>query len=341
MTSTVRSIALCGAGMISHAHALAARHMGMPIVAVASRSPARSVQRAAELATRSVEYDVLPCGADIVVVATPPAQHFDHVVHSLERGAAVVVEKPLVVTLNEADRLVMIANRHANRVLYAENLAYAPAFRKWIKQITEMGKIEHLSISMEQQAPAWGDFLQPHWGGGVLFDLGVHPVALAVLTARAAGAGEVVSVTARIEGESTDDDARVAIIFESGLEARVNVSWRGPEVPDWRMQAASADGALTLTLMPDVVLERNGEQMSLNAPSTNPPMIETLGYLDQLRAFSADITSSHAPWMSAEFGRWIMEIVCACYVSARNDSESTPVPSGCDRTLTPLELWRR
>lgn len=341
MRSTVPSIALCGAGMISHAHALAARQLNMPIIAVASRSHERAARRAAEVAARSVEYTALPSGADIVIVATPPAQHFDHVVHSLERGAAVVVEKPLVATLNEADRLVMIANRHANRVLYAENLAYAPAFRKWIKQVAEMGKIGHLSITMEQQAPTWGDFLQPQWGGGVLFDLGVHPVALAVLTARAAGAGEVVSVSARLEGDTTDEFAQVTLVFESELSAKVRVSWKGSDVPDWRMQAASADGALTLSLMPDVVLERNGEQLPLIEPSTQPAMIETLGYLDQLRAFSTDISSNHVPWMSAEFGRWILEIVCACYVSARNDSESTSVPSGCDRMLTPWELWRQ
>ena len=40
-------------------------------------------------------------------------------------------------------------------------------------------------------------------------------------------------------------------------------------------------------------------------------------------------------------GRWILEIVCASYSSASRDGEWTPVPSGCDRLATPLELWRR
>lgn len=334
------TVALCGSGMISGAHAAVARHLGMRVVAVASRSEERRIRRAAELATRAVEYDALPAGADIVIVATPPALHFDHVVHALERGAAVVVEKPLVATLNEADRLVTISQRYANKVLYAENLAYSPAFRRWIPQIADLGPLQHLSARMEQGAPSWGDFLQPAWGGGVLFDLGVHPIALLVLSARASGAGEVVSVSAHLEGDSTDERAEVSLEFSSGSTARVVVSWRGPNIPLWILQAASQSAALTLELMPDVLLERNGERIALPGATAEPQMLDDLGYVDQLRAFRNDLTAAETPWMSVEFGRWILEIVCACYISARNDGSNVAVPSGCDRNLTPWQLWR-
>lgn len=340
MTAPRRSIALCGAGMISHAHAGAAHHLGLGISAVASRSSDRRVQRSRELGAQAVTYDQLPAGCDIVIVATPPAQHFDHVVQSLERGAAVVVEKPLVATLNEADRLVTIAHRHGGRVLYAENLAYAPAFRKWINEISTLGDVQHLSLRMEQGPPTWGDFLHPHWGGGVLFDLGVHPIALAVLTARAAHAGEIVAVSARMVGGTTDEYAQVTLRCAQGLAIDVTVSWRSASVPHWNLQAASPMGALTLEFMPEVTLERNGEPISVRPAATNPPMIDSFGYVDQLRAFLVDLDEHTNPWMNVEFGRWVLEIVCACYVSARHDGQEMPVPSGCDRTLTPHQLWR-
>ena len=97
---------------------------------------------------------------------------------------------------------------------------------------------------------------------------------------------------------------------------------------------------MTLELMPEIALEHNGDPVALASPTTQPPMIESLGYLDQLRAFRVDIADGVTPWMNVAFGRWILEIVCACYVSARNDGQETPVPSGCDRTLTPWQLWR-
>lgn len=341
------SIALCGAGMISHAHVAAARHLGMDIVAIASRSEKRRIQRASELATRSVAYEALPAGADIVIVATPPTAHFDHVVHSLERGAAVIVEKPMVATLHEADRLVTIAERYGNRLLYAENLAYAPSFRAWISLIADMGPadggdpLQHLSASMQQGPPTWGEFLTPEWGGGVLFDLGVHPIALMVLTARAARCGEVVAVSAHLDGDATDEIAEVALRFASGFTAHVRVNWRGPSTPHWSVQAASPSEAVTWELMPEMNLERNGDPQTLTTPATEPPMLDSLGYVDQLRAFSADLVTRSTPWMDASFGRWILEVVCACYVSGRNQGQEVPVPSGCDRTLTPWELWRR
>lgn len=338
---TPSTVALCGAGMISHVHAAAARNLGMNVVAVASRSDETRSRRAADLAARSVPYDSLPAGADLVIVATPPSLHFDHVVHSLERGSCVVVEKPMVVTLNEADRLATIASRHANRVLYAENLAYAPAFRRWISQIADIGPLHHLSARMEQGPPTWGDFLTPQWGGGVLFDLGVHPIALLVLSGRASGAGEVMSVTARLEGDTTDEFADVTMRFANGSAARLVVSWRGSTTPHWSFQAASDSATLTLELMPDVLLERNGTPIPISRPRTDPPMLESLGYVDQLRAFRDDISTMSTPWMNVEFGRWIMEIVCASYVSAGRDGDEIAVPSGCDRMLTPWQLWRQ
>ncbi len=336
----VRSIALCGAGMISHAHAAAARHLGLPIVAVASRSQDRRNRRAADLSARAVDYMNLPAGADIVIIATPPAVHFDHCVHALERGAAVLVEKPFVTTLNQADRLVSIAQRHGHRLTYGENLAYAPAVGRWIAQIAAMDGLHHLSVRMEQGPPTWGDFGSPAWGGGVLFDLGAHAVALAVLTARAARAGEVVSVTTCLDGDDTDDHAIVSLAFTSGLVADLVISWRGPSTPHWSLQAASPTSALTVELMPDVIVELNGSDIPVRRPTTDPPMIDSLGFVDQLRAVVTDLDDATSPWMSAEFGRWVLEIVCACYVSAGRNAQPTPVPSGCDRLATPRQLWR-
>ena len=68
-----KTIALCGAGMISGAHAMAAHVVGASITAVASRTEAKSVERAIQLNTVSVSYEQLPAGADIVIVATPTA----------------------------------------------------------------------------------------------------------------------------------------------------------------------------------------------------------------------------------------------------------------------------
>lgn len=337
---TEPTLALCGAGMIAGVHALAARQLGFPVVAVASRTAARSQQRAAELRSRAVTYEQLPSGADIVIVATPPALHFDHAVHALERQAAVIVEKPFVATLNEADRLVMIADRYANRLLYAENLVFAPAVQSFLNLIPDCGPLEHVSLRTVQSAPTWGDFLQPTWGGGVLFDLGVHPLALAVLIGRKCGAGEIVAVRADLDGAEVDTDARVTLTYANGSTALVHASWEGGDVANWDVQVASNSAVLRLELLPEITLERNGEPMPLPGASGSHPFVDQLGYVNQVRLAAAAFARGLPPPSDARFGRWMMEIVCAAYVSAARGAERVDVPSGCDRTKTPWQLWK-
>ena len=326
--------------MISGAHAMAAHVLGMPVVAVASRSQEKSTERAKQLNATAVEYAQLPSGADIVIVATPPAQHFDHAVYSLQRGAAVVVEKPLAYTLNEADRLVSHAEQYGQKLLYAENLAYAPIVHAFIKRAVSIGSVTHMSFRTVQSLPAWGDFTTAEWGGGALFDLGVHPIAIAVLVGRAIGAGEVVAVSAKLDGEITDTHAELELTFTNGLTASVVSSWQGSETPEWNFQVASDQGVVRAELMPHLVLEHNGEEVALPTPTAPIPFIQQFGYTGQLQAFADDLANHTIPFMDIAFGRWMMEIVCAGYVSARENSAEVAVPSGCDRFTAPLQLWK-
>lgn len=343
MPASTPNLALCGAGMIATAHAVAARAIGARVVAVASRSAASRDKLATDIGAASIDYSRLPAGADIVVVATPPAQHFEHAAHALERGAAVLLEKPLVRNLNEADRLVNLCARHGQRLLYAENLAYAPVTHALIAKVADIAShspIDHLQLRTIQPLPTWGDFTTPEWGGGALFDLGVHPVALAVLIGRAARAGEVVGVEAHLRGDVTDTHADVTLTFESGLTGSVVSSWEGDDVAVWDVQLSSATDVVRAELLPELSLEHNGDPVVLPPIRSGLSMIESFGYVGQLRAFIDDLANGRAPFMDAEFGRWILEIVCASYVSASANGALTAVPSGCDRDRTPLQLWK-
>ena len=338
--ATSKTIALCGAGMISGAHAMAAHVVGASITAVASRTEAKSAERASQLNTVSVSYEQLPAGADIVIVATPPAHHFSHTVHALKSGAAVIVEKPLVFTLDEADRLLALVEHSGAKVLYAENLAYAPVVHAFIKRVTTIGPLNHLVLKTIQSLPQWGDFTTAQWGGGALFDLGVHPLAIAVLIGRATGAGEVVALSATLRGEITDTHAEVHLRFESGLTATVTSSWEGEAIPTWDIEASSNEGVVRAELFPHLTLEHNGDEVALPATTAAIPMIEQFGYVGQLSAFIADLEEGTQPFMDVAFGRWIMEIVCAGYYSAALGSQEVSVPSGCDRFKSPLQLWK-
>ena len=328
--------------MISGAHGAAAKFLEMPIVAVASRTAERAAERAAQLQSVAATYDKLPAGADIVVVSTPPQLHAADTLRLLDAGAAVVLEKPLCTTLADADALLAAAATYGQRVLYAENLAYAPAVTTMLRMAADIGPIDHLQVRTLQALPTWGEFTSDAWGGGALFDLGVHPLAIAVLAAAAAGAGPVNTVRCTLRGgagHNSDEHAEVELTFRSGLVGHVVSSWNHGPGQIWDAQLSGPTGVLRIDFWPQPTLEYNGEPVPLPQSAVPLAFIEQLGYLGQLRDFVADLADGATPSMDVAFGRLILDIVCAAYQSAGSGGATQPVPFAGDRTKTPLQLW--
>jgi predicted dehydrogenase len=324
--------------MISVVHAMAATMVSLPVIAVASRSDERARERAEQVGARVVTYEELPAGADAVVVATPPACHGVDTVAALDAGAAVLVEKPLTTTLTEADAIVAASERTGRPVVYAENLAFSPVVLRAIGLIRTIGPLRHLTVRALQPAPEWGGFLEPEWGGGVLFDLGVHPLALALMVA---GDDPVQTVSARLDAgdRQVDEHASVTLHFASGLDATVESSWRHPSA-EWDLQAASDTGVVRAELQPEVSLEHDGEPVELTASAPGvEPRLDQLGYLAQLGALR-DAFEGRPTWCDARFGRHVLDLVAAAYTSAGRDEEPIAVPFTGPRDLTPHELWR-
>lgn len=334
------TLAFAGAGWVTAVHGLAARAAdGVDVVRVASRTQAAAARRAAQAGGTPCVLDDLPGGADAVVVATPATAHRREAERAVDAGAAALVETPLAATLEDADRIVELAGR--GTVAYAENLVHSPAVAEAVRACRRISALTHLEVRFAQGAPEPGSpRLDPSWGGGVLFDLGVHAVAVALLMAAPARVVSAEGDLAAGDGREVDDEARVRLVFDSGLEAEVRASWRGA-APTWDAQAASATGAVRLELVPDPVVELNGAPLRLPpAPSgLAADQLHFLGYVDQLAALAADVRAGHTPRPGPELGRLVLDIVCAAYASARS-GRPEPVPFAGPRTLTPHQLWR-
>jgi myo-inositol 2-dehydrogenase / D-chiro-inositol 1-dehydrogenase len=318
-------------------HAMAAKALGIDVRAFASRTVEHADAKAREFGGRAVAYDQLPAGADIVVVATPPSRHVADALQALAAGAAVLVEKPLATTLADADRLV--AADTEGRVAYAENLAHCPAVQAMLSRLGSLGTSSFIEIRMAGPRPTYGQFLTPEWGGGALFDLGAHPIALAL---RFAGSARVTSVTATLQSGSdhrSDEAATVILSFDTGLRANVIVSWRA-DLPLWDAQVSGPTGVLRAELLPTAAMEHNGDAVALPRPKFSPTQLETLGYMGQLRSFVDDLATDRRPVLNATFGRLVLDVICAAYASAGNGSTSVAVPFAGPRDRTPLQLWR-
>jgi len=334
------ALAFAGAGFVTAIHGLAAEALpDLRIVHVASRTPRSARRRAAQTGGIACAYDELPGGADVVLVATPPGLHRREAERAVGRSALALVEAPLAATLDDADRLVAATDR-GGRVGYAENLVHSPTVVEAVGACRRLGSLTHLELRFAQGRPDWGDHLDPSWGGGALFDLGVHAVALALL---AAAPARVTGVEAQLLAGADlelDDDATVRLAFDSGLRAELRATWRAP-TPTWEAQAASPAGAVRLELVPHPSVELNAAPVVLPAPPPGlaSPQLHHLGYVAQLEALTADVDAGRPPTPGPQLGRQVLDIVCAAYVSARTGREE-PVPFTGRRDRTPLQLWR-
>jgi predicted dehydrogenase len=116
-------VAVIGAGGWGEQHArIFSRRSDTALVAVVGRTKEKTDARAAAYGTESfTDIDTMldAVRPDLVTVCLPNEGHFEVTKHLLERGTALLVEKPLVFSLAEADALLEIAS--SNHVFFGIN----------------------------------------------------------------------------------------------------------------------------------------------------------------------------------------------------------------------------
>lgn len=117
---------------------------------------------------------------DVIIVTTPPDNHFELTKAALEAGKHVLTEKPFVPTSAEADKLVEIARASNRLICVYQNRRWDSDFllvKHLIAQGT-LGRVLEFNNHFDRfkaVAPAtWKGQLGIPQGGSALFDLGTH-----------------------------------------------------------------------------------------------------------------------------------------------------------------------
>lgn len=124
---------------------------------------------------------------DVVSITTPNALHFDMAIAALEAGKHVHCEKPLALTLEQAEQMNAVAKRSKGRTIVGYNYLHNPTIMHAQKLIAEgaIGDVVHFRGWVDEDYQADPD-LAWTWratrekaGLGTLGDLGCHLVSLA------------------------------------------------------------------------------------------------------------------------------------------------------------------
>ncbi len=126
-------VAIVGTGMISEVHRRSALLAGAEIVGVLGSGPERSAQVAGEwgvpTAFNGID-ELAASGVDLVHVCSPNATHATYVETLVAAGKHVICEKPLALTLADAQRMLAVAERAGVVATVPFVYRYHPAVRE-------------------------------------------------------------------------------------------------------------------------------------------------------------------------------------------------------------------
>lgn len=190
MTSKRFRVALIGCGRIAHVHCGYLRQTPQVECVGACDLNLEARERFAarwQLPTYADVDELLAAAQpDVVHIVTPPATHAKLAIELMESGIDVLVEKPMAVTLAEAERMIAAAKANGRMLTVDHNRLFDPVMRTAVGAI-ESGAIGRVvgvevfqgAVAAEGQAEASA---QSQWSsalpGGSLFDSAPHPAYL-------------------------------------------------------------------------------------------------------------------------------------------------------------------
>jgi len=325
----------CGAISTQHLEAIAATP-GLELGGVVSASAgrARTVGERWDVPWFTAHDDLLgQAGLDAVTICTPSGLHAQQALAALRSGRHAVVEKPIALSLADADAVVREGRERGLVVATISQRRFEPAVRA-LRSAVEAGALGRISLVISE-----GLYLRPQsyydsapWrgtrdlDGGVLMNQAIHTIDLL----RWIG-GPVASVAAHLatlgHAMEAEDTASVSLRFATGaLGSIVATTCATPEFPvELRVYGDRGH----VRLVGEAAVEWDVPGIDAPAPPAAEPAASVaigttrtwgtnaLGYLRQYADFVEAVRSRRAPVVTGEDGRNAVEIVVAAYEADR------------------------
>jgi predicted dehydrogenase len=294
--------AVVGVGYLGRFHAQKyAQIPGVTLVGVADPNAAAREAVAAELKTRAVaDWRDLLGQVDAVSIVTPTPLHHPVARAFLDAGAHVLVEKPMTVTVAEAEDLI-VAARAAGRILQVGHLERFNAAVQAIEGIVTRPRF----VECTRLAP----FKQRGTDVSVVLDLMIHDIDLVQSIVRS----PVVSVDAVGSSVFSDDldIANARLRFASGAVANVTAS-RVSLKTERKVRVFQDDAYLSIDLQQKILttIRKGGTPPAPGLPGVT---IDERTYEQgdalkvEIEAFVDSIRTGRAPLVGGEEGRLALE----------------------------------
>ena len=358
MNKPVR-VGLIGSRFISTIHAEALKTVaGAELFAVASPSE----NHAREFAqTHKIEHclsdyrEMLEMDEiDMVVLGLPNDLHCQATMDAAAAGKHVVCEKPLALNLRDADRMIEACRTAGVKLMYAEELCFAPKYVR-LKKLLDDGALGRPTLVKQAErhdgphAPHFWDVNRS--GGGVTMDMGCHAIEFFRWIL---GKPKIESVWAQMSTQvyadktNGDDNSLLVLEFDGGCVGLAEESWTKLGGMDDRAELYGSNGVAYADLLRGnsiVTYSSAGYDYAVEKAGTTAGWSFTIyeeiwnyGFPQEFAHFVDCVKNDRQPLETGEDGRAVLEAIFAAYQSA-GTGQRVALPLETD-AAKPYDLWK-
>jgi len=342
---------IVGAGVIGEVHAAAIGLVpGARLAAVTDEAPGRA--EALAQAWGCAAEPGLPAllardDVDVVCVCVPSGLHAEVGIQAAAAGKHLVVEKPIDVTLDAADRLIAAARDGGVLITVISQHRFDTGLDE-LRRLLDSAALGSLLLGEAStkwyrtqayyDSAAW----RGTWAmdGGSLMNQGVHYLDL--LLWAMGPAAEVTAISATQAHQVEVEDTTLALVrFASGAVGTVLSSTAAYPGFDQRLEITGTNGTVivengTITrraLASDPAdFRRSAADMTAgDQAATSPGGIDPSSHAAQMADLLTAVDAGRAPAVTAASARATLQVICAVYESARTGGRVVIPGPGAER----------
>jgi predicted dehydrogenase len=266
---------------------------------------------------------------DAVFVNTPNYLHEEMAIGAARKGKHILVEKPISITPEAADRMIKAAKAGSVYLMVEQTQRFDPVHQAAKKVIDSgiLGRIHNIKGRIGHAGPEYWSEGKAHWfydrkksGGGAMIDIGVHITDL-IRWFAGKKIAEVFATIRTIEKPvRVDDNATVLFRFEDGSKGEIECSWttRPYEVMTWVYGSKGKMMTAIGTEKPvRVVIAKTakGEDPNRALKEIFPKIGSGAPWENAVHYFINCVAKRSEPFVSGEEGRETMRVIQAAYES--------------------------
>ena len=335
-------IALVGCGRISQNHFDAiATVEGLELSAVCDTVETRAREAAERLgvpAFTNYQQMLAKADADAISICTPSGLHSAQGVLAARAGKHVITEKPMAITLEQADALVEACDSNDVRLFVVKQNRLNPSIQL-LKRAVEKGRFGRIYLANTTvrwhrpqeyyDAASWRGTWE--FDGGAFMNQASHYVDLIQWLI-----GPVESVMAktatqarRIEAE----DSGIAVLkFRNGALGVIEVNvlthpknWEGSITIMGEKGTVKIGGTAVNKVEHWAFADYDDDDKLIEAASTNPPSVYGFGHIGYYRNVLSVLRGAADPETDGRAGRKSLELILGIYASAKTGRD-VPLP---------------